>query len=79
MKFRVTSLFIGWIVGLISSTFVRRRLQRFIMSYAPERLHHQMEARRLEMVRTAKRLSSDLKVIGGRKKDKESQRSSLAS
>ena len=61
MKYRVTSLFIGWIVGLISSTFVRRRLQRLIMRYAPEHLNRQIEEKRQELVQTVRRFRNDFK------------------
>ena len=61
MKYRLSSLLIGWIIGLLSSTLVRRRLQRLILRYAPEHFRHQIEEKRLEMIRTVRRFSSDLK------------------
>jgi len=73
MKYRLSSLLVGWIIGLLSSTLVRRRLQRLIMRYAPEHFRRQIEEKRLEMIRTVRRFSSDFKSSTPAKDQNRSQ------
>ena len=61
MRYRITSLVIGWVIGVLSSALVRRRLKQLIVSYAPEHFRRQIEEKRLEAVQTVRRFSKDFK------------------
>ena len=61
MRYRISSLVIGWVIGVLSSTLVRRRLKQLIVNYAPEHFRRQIEEKRLEAVQTVRRFSKDFK------------------
>ena len=61
MRYRISSLVIGWVIGVLSSGLVRRRLKQLIVNYAPEHFRRQIEEKRLEVVQTVQRFGKDFK------------------